>query len=273
MTGLAYPAVSPTIFSLGFFELRWYSLAYLVGILLGWWLASARNKKYKLGLSRQNLEDAAFYITLGIILGGRLGYVLFYGSAQYLAEPWQILAIWHGGMSFHGGIIGVIIAIYLLSRKLKYPFLGLTDLVSPVVPIGIFLGRLANFCNDELWGRVTDVAWAVRFPRGGYLPRHPSQIYEACMEGILLFAVLNLMWKNKWCRERTGLISGVFLLGYAACRAFVEQFREPDAQIGFLFGHITMGQCLSVPAVFVGIYLIWRAVFGCKNHSQCQNKN
>lgn len=269
MTGLAYPAISPIVFSLGFFELRWYSLAYLVGIISGWWLVSCRNKKYDLGFSRQNLEDVAFYVTLGIILGGRLGYVFFYGDGAYLAQPWQILAIWHGGMSFHGGIIGVIIAIALLARKLKFSFLKLTDMVAPVVPIGIFLGRLANFVNDELWGRVTDVSWAVRFPRGGYLPRHPSQIYEACLEGILLFVVLNLMWRSKWCRERVGFISGMFLLLYAACRAFVEQFREPDAQIGFLFGHVTMGQCLSVPVVLLGMYLIWRALkSGCNFKKQ-----
>ena len=127
------------------------------------------------------------------------------------------------------------------------------------LPIGIFLGRLANFTNDELWGRVTDVAWAVRFPRGGYLPRHPSQIYEACSEGIVLFIVLNWLWQKKWCREHTGFISSMFLLGYAACRTLVEQFREPDAQIGFLWGHITMGQCLSAPLILLGTYLIWRA--------------
>ena len=259
MTGLAYPAISPVIFSLGFFELRWYSMAYLVGILVGWWLAARRVKKYDLGLSRSNLEDAAFYVTLGIILGGRLGYVLFYGQGQYWANPWQIFAIWQGGMSFHGGIVGVIIALWYFARTIKYPFLKLTDLVAPVVPIGIFLGRLANFANDELWGRVTDVAWAVRFPRGGYVPRHPSQIYEACLEGVLLFVVLNLLWPKKWCREHTGFISGLFLLMYALCRTIVEQFREPDAQIGFLPGHITLGQCLSAPIIVLGVYLICRA--------------
>lgn len=259
MTGLAYPAISPIVFSAGFFELRWYSLAYLLGILAGWWLVVKRNKKYDLGLSRNNVDDLAFYVTLGIILGGRLGYVLFYGNGQYWAHPWQIFAIWQGGMSFHGGIIGVILAMLFFAHKIKYSFLKLTDLVSPVVPIGIFLGRLANFTNDELWGRVTDVAWAVRFPRGGYLPRHPSQIYEACSEGIVLFIVLNWLWQKKWCREHTGFISSMFLLGYAACRTLVEQFREPDAQIGFLWGHITMGQCLSAPIILLGTYLIWRA--------------
>ncbi len=260
MTGLAYPAVSPIIFSIGSFSLRWYSMAYLIGILFGWWLMGRRIKKYDIPLTAKQLEDAVFYITLGIILGGRLGYVLFYGQGVYWREPWRVFEIWQGGMSFHGGIIGVIVALWLFSRRAKLPMLKLTDLLAPVVPLGIFLGRLANFVNDELWGRVTDVAWAVRFPRGGYVPRHPSQIYEACLEGILLFTVLNVLWQVKWCRERTGFLSAIFLLGYAACRAFVEQFREPDKQIGFLWGGLTMGQCLSIPVVALGIWLLYRAV-------------
>ena len=240
--------------------LRWYSLAYLTGILFGWWLVSRRVKKYAISLTAKNLEDAAFYITLGIILGGRLGYVFFYGREVYWQNPLNIFAIWQGGMSFHGGIIGVILAIWLLSRKLHFSFLRLTDLVAPVVPLGIFLGRLANFINDELWGRITDVPWAVRFPRGGYVPRHPSQIYEACLEGLLLFLVLNVLWRVRWCRESKGFLSGIFLLGYAACRSFSEQFREPDKQIGFLWSGLTMGQCLSIPVVAVGLWLIYRTL-------------
>ena len=262
MLGFAYPEISPVIFSLGFIEVRWYSMAYLVGILLGWWLAAIRVQKYNIGLSKENCEDLAFYVTIGIILGGRLGYVLFYGEGQYWHHPLEIFAVWHGGMSFHGGIMGVIIASYIFSRLIKYPYLRITDLIAPVVPIGIFFGRLANFINDELWGRITDVAWAVRFPRGGYLPRHPSQIYEALSEGILLFIVLNLMWRNKWCREHNGVISGAFLLGYASCRLIVEQFREPDAQIGFLWLGLTMGQWLSVPIILLGIWLFARQL--CK---------
>ena len=256
MTGLAYPEISPIIFQIGPFALRWYSMAYLLGILFGWWLAAKRIQKYQIPLTKNNLEDIVFYVTLGIILGGRLGYVLAYSNGQFWQNPLEIFAIWHGGMSFHGGIIGVIIAVCLAARKLKFSFLRLTDLAAPVVPVGIFLGRLANFVNDELWGRVTDVAWAVRFPRGGYLPRHPSQLYEACLEGIVLFIILNLMWQNKWCRERKGFISGAFLLGYAVFRTILEQFREPDAQIGFLWGGLTMGQLLSVPAFLGGIYLL-----------------
>ncbi len=267
MVGLAYPEISPIFFSIGPIAVRWYSMAYLFGILFGWWLASARIKKYNLGLTKQNCEDAAFAVTLGIILGGRIGYILFYGGAQYWQNPLEMLAIWHGGMSFHGGIIGVIVALLIFAKMIKYPFLKLTDLVAPVVPIGIFFGRLANFINDELWGRVTDVAWAVRFPRGGYLPRHPSQIYEACLEGICLFIVLNLMWRNKWCRENTGFISGAFLLGYALCRLAVEQFREPDAQLGFLWLGMTMGQWLSVPITLLGLWLCGR----CFLHSAAKN--
>lgn len=258
MVGLAYPEISPIIFSIGPVAIRWYSMAYLVGIILGWWLASSRVKKYDLGLSKTNCEDVAFAVTLGIILGGRIGYILFYGAGQYLQKPLEIFALWHGGMSFHGGIFGVIIALFVSSRLIKYPFLKLTDLVAPVVPIGIFLGRIANFINDELWGRVTDVAWAVRFPRGGFLPRHPSQIYEACLEGIALFVILNLLWKNKWCREHDGVISGAFLLGYSCFRAISELFREPDVQIGFLWGGFTMGQWLSLPITLIGLFLLLR---------------
>lgn len=258
MTGLAYPEISPIIFSIGPVDIRWYSMAYLFGIILGWWLVAGRVKKYELALTKENCEDIAFAVTLGIILGGRIGYILFYGSGQYLQNPLEIFAVWHGGMSFHGGIFGVIIALFISSRLVKYPFLKLTDLVAPVVPIGIFLGRLANFINDELWGRVTDVAWAVRFPRGGFLPRHPSQIYEACLEGIGLFIILNLMWRNKWCREHDGVISAAFLLGYSGFRAVSEQFREPDAQIGFLWGGLTMGQLLSIPIVLIGLYILFQ---------------
>lgn len=258
MIGLAYPEISPIIFAIGPVAIRWYSMAYLAGILLGWWLVSVRTKKYDLGLSKTNCEDLVFAVTLGIILGGRIGYILFYGLEQYLQNPLEIFALWHGGMSFHGGIFGVIIALFISSKLIKYPFLKLTDLISPVVPIGIFFGRIANFINDELWGRITDVPWAVRFPKGGYLPRHPSQLYEAFLEGIGLFVILNLLWQNKWCRKHDGLISAVFLLGYAGFRFCLEQFRQPDSQLGFIWSGLTMGQLLSLPIIFIGIYLLLR---------------
>ena len=255
MTGFAYPEISPIIFQIGPLALRWYSMAYLFGILFGWWLAAKRIKKYKIPLTKNNLEDIVFYFTLGVILGGRLGYVLAYGTEKFWLNPLEIFAVWHGGMSFHGGIVGVIIAMYLAAKHVNFSFLKLTDFTAPLVPVGIFFGRLANFVNDELWGRVTNVAWAVRFPNGGYLPRHPSQLYEACLEGVVLFVILNLMWTNKQCRERKGFISGAFLLGYALFRMLLEQFREPDAQLGFLWNGVTMGQLLSLPALLGGVYL------------------
>lgn len=264
MIGLAYPDISPVMLQIGPMAIRWYSMAYLAGILAGWWLVGKRAKKFSLNMGKHDLEDIAFYMTLGIILGGRLGYVLFYGGDVFWRHPLEILQIWHGGMSFHGGIIGVIAALWLVSRKLKYSFLSLTDIISPVVPIGIFLGRLANFANDELWGRVTDVAWAVRFPNGGYLPRHPSQIYEALTEGLLMFIILNVLWNIAWCRKRRGFISAMFLLCYATFRVICERFREPDVQIGFFWQSFTLGQLLCLPAALIGIYLLIRAIYAPK---------
>lgn len=260
MTGLAYPDISPIIFSIGPLAIRWYSMAYLLGILSAWFLVSKNIKKYDLPITKINLEDLVFYVTLGIILGGRIGYVLFYGTDLFLQNPLEIFAIWHGGMSFHGGILGVIIAIYLCSKKIKYPFLGLTDLVALYTPIGIFLGRLANFANDELWGRITNVSWAIRFPSGGYLPRHPSQLYEAFSEGLLMFIALNLLWKIQFVRQNKGFISGAFLSLYSLFRIIMEQFREPDAQLGFIYANITLGQILSFPLMGIGAYLIIRTV-------------
>lgn len=260
MTGLAYPEISPIIFSIGPLAVRWYSMAYLIGIISAWLLVKRQVRIYNIPLTKENLDDLVFDVTLGIILGGRLGYVLFYGGSMFWENPLQIFAIWNGGMSFHGGIIGVIIAIWYFAYKIKMPFLKVTDLVVLYVPIGIFLGRLANFVNDELWGRVTDVAWAVRFPHGGYLPRHPSQLYEACAEGIGMFIILNVLWRYKWVREKTGFVSGMFACLYALFRMSMEQFREPDAQLGFFFGSITMGQMLSLPFLLIGAWVICRAV-------------
>ncbi len=259
MSSLAYPEISPIIFSIGPLAIRWYSMAYLTGIIAAGLLAWYNIKKYHLPISRANLEDLVFYITLGIILGGRMGYVLFYGDGAFWENPLEILKIWHGGMSFHGGIAGVIIAAWLASKKIGYRFLSLTDLAALYAPIGIFLGRLANFVNDELWGRVTDVPWAVRFPNGGYLPRHPSQLYEAALEGVVLFILLNLLWRVKWVRQHTGFISGLFLTAYGLFRISLEPFRQPDAQLGFIFGHTTMGQLLSLPFLALGLWLLWKA--------------
>lgn len=257
MTGLEYPAISPIIFSVGPLAIRWYSMAYLAGIVIAWLLVNRNIKKNNLPLTKTDIEDLVFYMTLGIIIGGRLGYVLFYGTSSFWHNPLQIFEIWKGGMSFHGGAAGVAAAAYLFARKVKYPFLGVTDLVVLYAPIGIFLGRLANFVNDELWGRVTDVPWAVRFPNGGGLPRHPSQLYEAFFEGIVMFIVLNRLWRYKLVREHKGTVSAMFVLLYGCFRILMEQFREPDAHMGFFFFHLTMGQILSLPLIVLGVMVLW----------------
>lgn len=255
-----FPNISPVVFTLGGFSLRWYALAYLFGILSAWWLTKRNIAKYNLGISSVQLDDLVFYTTLGIILGGRIGYILCYGQSYFFKHPMEIFAVWHGGMSFHGGIAGVILGLYCFANKYKFPFLRITDIVALYVPIGIFLGRLANFVNGELWGRVTNVAWAVKFPEGGYLPRHPSQIYEALSEGLFMFLVLNILWKKAYVREHTGIISAIFLITYACSRICMEFFREPDMQIGFILGNITLGQLLSIPFLLLGIYILHRAV-------------
>ena len=259
MYGLAYPEISPIAFSLGPLAVRWYSLAYLFGILSAWFLLLRNIKKYQLPLDKAKVEDLVFYVTLGIILGGRLGYAIFYGGAAMWQNPLHLLEIWKGGMSFHGGVAGVIIAVYVYARKIQYSFLGLMDLVALYTPIGIFLGRLANFVNDELWGRVSNVAWAVRFPNGGFLPRHPSQLYEAFLEGLVMLVILNFALRYKAVREKHGVVSALFVLFYGIFRMLLEQFREPDMQLGFIIGHITMGQLLSLPLVLTGVALLfWR---------------
>lgn len=256
MNGLAYPNISPVIFSIGVFDLRWYSLAYLFGIVAAWILVYRDIKKYALPIDRKSLDDTMFNVTLGIIFGGRIFYVLFYNFEMFLSNPLEIFALWHGGMSFHGGLLGVIAALFYSARKMKYPFLGLTDMFAPYAPIGLFLGRIANFVNDELWGRVSHLPWAVKFPSGGYLPRHPSQLYEAALEGLVLFVLLQVLWRHDWARARKGFVSGVFLSVYGFCRIVIEFFREPDAQLGFILPNVTMGQILSVPIFILGVFLM-----------------
>ncbi len=259
MTGLAYPNISPVLFSLGPVDIRWYSLAYLAGIIAAWFLIYKNIKKYNLPITRVALDDMIFNITLGIILGGRIFYVLFYNFEMFRENPLEIFALWHGGMSFHGGLTGAISGLLYSAKKMKYPFFGLSDLAALYTPIGLFLGRLANFVNDELWGRQTDLPWAVRFPSGGYLPRHPSQLYEAALEGILLFTLLNILWRYEWVRKTKGFISGLFLIVYGLSRMFVECFREPDKQLGFVFSQITMGQLLSAPFLIAGFVILYGA--------------
>lgn len=256
---LPYPNIDPVIFHLGPLAIRWYSLAYIAGILIGWWIFMREQKLHPIpGLNKKALDDMVMWAVGGIILGGRLGYVLFYRLDYYLAEPAAIFRIWEGGMSFHGGMIGFIVAFYVFARKYKVAFAPVIDLLACVAPIGIFFGRLANFINGELYGRITDLPWGMVFPHGGEVPRHPSQLYEAGMEGVFLFALLMFLLKFTRARQKPLLLSGVFLSGYALSRIVAECLREPDDFLGFFWGSATMGQLLSVPMLVLGLYLIFR---------------
>lgn len=256
---LPYPDIDPVALHLGPIAIRWYSLAYLAGILLGWWFLQAEHHRKPIpGLTQKALDDMLMWAVLGIVLGGRLGYVLFYQPAFYFSHPMQILHVWEGGMSFHGGMIGVILAFFLFCRKYKARFLALMDVIACAAPIGLFFGRAANFINGELFGRVTDAPWGMVFPHGGELPRHPSQLYEAGLEGLLFFAVLFILLKYTSLRDRPGRLSGVFLIGYGLARITAEFFREPDMHLGFLFSGVTMGQLLCLPMLLLGMYLLCR---------------
>jgi phosphatidylglycerol:prolipoprotein diacylglycerol transferase len=245
-------------FHIGPVPIRWYSLAYLAGILLGWWYLLRLVSQPGSPMARRHADDMVFYATLGIILGGRLGYVLFYNPGFYFHEPVEILKLWDGGMSFHGGVIGTSLGILYLARRNGLFWLRIHDYVACCVPFGLFFGRLANFINGELWGAPTGQPWGVIFPTGGDLPRHPSQLYEAALEGILLFLVLfYFFWKTK-ARYEPGKLVGIFLLGYGLCRFFVEFIREPDEQLRPFAEatHLHMGQWLSVPMILGGAWLI-----------------
>ena len=260
---IPFPAIDPILVSVGPFAIRWYALSYIFGILLGWLYARAliRNKPLWSGMAPMRVvdfDDFVLWVTIGIILGGRIGYVLFYNPAHFAAHPLDALQLWHGGMSFHGGFAGCVAAVVLFGWWRKTSILSLGDLTCAAGPIGIFLGRLANFINGELWGRPSEVPWAMVFPGGGPLPRHPSQLYEAAMEGLLLFAVLALLIRGGALR-RPGLIIGAFAVVYAVARTVCEFFREPDAQLGFLWGGLTMGMLLSIPLFLVGVGFIVNA--------------
>jgi len=258
---LPYPDIKPEIFSIGPFAIRWYALAYIAGLVIGWRIMRRVCVQPPKLLTPTKIDDFLLWAAIGVILGGRLGYVLFYKPSEFLTHPLQIFIIWEGGMSFHGGLLGVIIAILIFAlRNSVSPFM-LSDLVAIVAPIGLFFGRLANFINGELWGRVSDVPWAMVFPRGGALPRHPSQLYQASFEGILLFALVFAVWKLGDARTRPGLLTGTFCMGYGAARIAGEFFREPDSFMGFLLGTgwLTMGMVLSLPVLLFGLWLIVRA--------------
>jgi phosphatidylglycerol:prolipoprotein diacylglycerol transferase len=258
VAALPFPNIDPVLVSVGPLVVRWYALAYIFGILIGWAYARWMIRSTRLWaagkppLTVTDYDDFIVWVTLGIILGGRIGYVLFYNLPYFLANPAEILQLWNGGMSFHGGFTGCVLAVLLFAWKRKVPVLSLGDLTCAAAPIGLFLGRLANFVNGELWGRASDVPWAIVFPHGGPQPRHPSQLYEATLEGVVLFAVLALLVRGG-ALKRPGLVVGVFAIGYALARSFCELFREPDAQLGFLWGGLTMGMLLSVPLLLAGI--------------------
>ena len=259
---LPFPDFDPVLISFGPFAIRWYALAYIAGILLGWFYARSltANERYwgdPAPITVADYDDFVLWVTLGIILGGRIGYVLFYNLDFFIAHPIEIVKVWTGGMSFHGGFLGCMLAVVLFAWKRGLPVLSLGDVTCAAGPIGLFLGRLANFVNGELWGRPTDVPWAIVFPGrdAGPFPRHPSQIYEALLEGVVLFVILHLLVRAGALR-RPGLIVGAFAIGYAVARSFCELFREPDAQLGFLWGGMTMGMLLSVPLLLAGIGFI-----------------
>ncbi|HEY1073231.1 prolipoprotein diacylglyceryl transferase [Brevundimonas sp.] len=282
---MPFPEFDPVLIHLGPLPIRWYALAYVAGIVLGWWYASRLAKAERLWspgkppVTGPQLDDLVLWITLGVILGGRFGYALFYKPAMFAqvftGDSWgerlELLQLWTGGMSFHGGFLGVVIAVTLYASRQKINPLSLGDLIAPVAPLGLFFGRIANFINGELWGRETTVPWAIRFCNArieqmygfcpaGNEPRHPSQLYEAGLEGLLLLIILSLaIWKWKMLK-RPGFVTGLFLLGYGVCRAALENVRQPDAGLDNLPLGLTMGMILSIPMMLVGAWLIWRAL-------------
>ena len=257
---IPFPHIDPILVHIGPLAVRWYALAYIVGIIAGWFYARAIIASPRLWggaapFTVVDFDDFIIWVTLGIILGGRIGYVLFYNFPHFAAHPAEIVALWKGGMSFHGGFIGCVLAVVLFAWRRDIPFLSLGDVTTAVAPIGLFLGRLANFINGELWGRPTDVPWAMIFPNGGPIARHPSQLYEAGLEGLVLLLVLGVPVRFGALR-RPGLVTGAFALGYGDARIFCELFREPDAQLGFLWGGLTMGMLLCIPLILAGFAVI-----------------
>jgi phosphatidylglycerol:prolipoprotein diacylglycerol transferase len=262
---IAFPVFDPVAFAIGPFVVRWYALAYIGGIVIGWVYARALVKNEKLWagpspVTLTQLDDFVLWVTIGIIVGGRTGYVLFYNPMFFMQHPAEIFELWKGGMSFHGGFLGCVAAVMLFALKNNISILSLGDIVTGVGPIGLFLGRIANFINSELWGRAADpsLPWAMVFPNGGPIPRHPSQLYEAALEGIVLFTILAVMIRMG-ALKRPGLILGSFITIYGIARIIGEFFREPDPQLGFLWGGLTMGMLLSVPMIIAGVIIILAA--------------
>lgn len=299
---LQYPEINPVAFSIGPLAVHWYGLMYLLGFVAAWFLLNWRCRgewrspswdgeaeasslgsgthppvgplpvaarlasasSCKIQFSRENISDIIFYSALGVILGGRIGYIVFYNFAEFLHSPFVIFKIWQGGMSFHGGLLGVIVAMFFYSRKIHCALFDILDFITPVVPIGLGAGRIGNFINGELWGKVTNVSWGMIFPEGGLLPRHPSELYEFLLEGVALFIIV--WWFSSKPRPRYA-VSGLFLLCYGVFRFFIEFFRVPDAQLGYLFGGwMTMGQVLCIPMILIGIGMMARAFRLFINH-------
>ncbi|SNY91501.1 Prolipoprotein diacylglyceryl transferase [Cohaesibacter sp. ES.047] len=264
MTFLAipFPTIDPVLLSLGPIQIHWYAIAYIVGILLAWSYTRRMARQAHLWPSEQSpltatdLDDFVIWATLGIIIGGRLGYVLFYNLDAYLANPAQILAVWNGGMAFHGGFLGVTIAMILFARARSINIFSMFDLIALAAPFGLFFGRVANFINSELWGRTTDLPWGVIFPNAGPEPRHPSQLYEAALEGILLFLILRILSHSTNALKHPGTVAGCFAILYGIFRSLVELVRLPDSQIGYLSFGTTMGMWLSAPMILAGMLLL-----------------
>lgn len=251
---LTYPKIDPVALQLGPLKVHWYGLMYLIGFALAWWLGRRRASQVGAALLPQQMDDLLFYGALGVVLGGRIGYMLFYDLPALLHNPLNLFKVWDGGMSFHGGLLGVLFALWLFARRYRLPYFVVVDFVAPLVPVGLAAGRIGNFINGELWGKVSNVPWAMVFPTGGPLPRHPSQLYEFALEGVTLFVIL---WLYSSKPRPTMAVSGLFAIGYAVFRFLVEFIRVPDPQLGYLaFGWLTMGQLLSLPLLAAGIVLM-----------------
>ncbi len=264
---MQFPNFDPVIFHIGPLAIRWYALAYVAGILLGWRYAVGLIRKPRLWggqtpvVNAEQIDDLILWITLGIIVGGRIGYILFYAPNLVWDDPLEIFQVWKGGMSFHGGFLGVVTAIVLFSLGNRIDMFKLGDIIAPAVPIGLFFGRIANFINGELWGRPTSVPWGIQFPQAGIEYRHPSQLYEAALEGILLFLILRFATHRLLWLQRRGAVAGLFMVGYGLFRISLESMREPDAQmLPFLRDVVTMGTILSIPMLLFGLWLIWRSL-------------
>ncbi len=257
---LAFPTIDPIITQIGPLAIRWYGVAYVVGILLGWkWMRYlSQHPPFKGLLTQEQIDQFLTFAILSIVIGGRFGYVLFYSPELIWNEPLRIVQTWTGGMSFHGGFLGMIVASWWFTKKHTLSFLRFTDILVCVAPIGLFFGRIANFINAELFGRTTDVPWGMVFPDAGPLPRHPSQLYEAFLEGIVLFVLCNLLIRNVIFKKAPGKISGVFLLAYGICRTLVECVREPDGHLGYFLEILTWGQILTIPMIMGGLFLLFR---------------